>query len=66
MGDKASQRLTDLVADFIYEWEDTGENPSSAAARLLLRMVRVECLDQALQEIRGGLDQDVKRPAMKD
>lgn len=43
------ERLAEVVADFLYDWEDTGENPSSAARRLLALIFPVKGGDQPVR-----------------
>jgi len=52
----AAEKLTDLVADFLYGWVDVGGNPETAARRLLGLAVSSVFFDQAVREIREGLD----------
>jgi len=49
--EKELERLIELTADFLYRWEDTGENPSRAARRLLAEIFGGECCYQALREV---------------
>jgi hypothetical protein len=44
------------VGDFLYDWQDTGEAPTKAAARLLDLVCAVEFLDQAMGELHGRLN----------
>jgi hypothetical protein len=39
----ADGEFVDLVADFLYDWQDTGKDPSRAARRLLERLRRKLC-----------------------
>jgi hypothetical protein len=50
----AAEQLTELVGDFLYDWQDTGENPSLAARRLLLVVFRSKLIDEAMAQLHGG------------
>jgi hypothetical protein len=44
-----------LVADFLYRWEDTGRDPSRTARELLEILVNAEGFDEAMRQISSGL-----------
>ena len=56
MENEKTEKLVELVADFLYDWEDTGESPSKVARRLLAIIGRVEAVQEPLREGVKGLD----------
>lgn len=60
----AADRLVGLVADFLYDWEESGESPTKAATRLLLRIAGIKFFDQAMSEIHERFNQGLDLPTL--